>query len=252
MPDEPSERLLVTEAVVSCTRCPLHEIGTGPVSFTGPTPTAVCVLGEAPGRQEDAEGAPFVGPAGQLMREVLAEAGFLVSDIGFVNTVSCWPGDEIKTPQYPHVDACRVNKIAQLDVLDPTFVLLVGNVAVKATDPRIKIRYGRGRPWMADGRLHFATYHPAAALRDDLFERSLREDVARFKELVDAGAAQWDRFVNDRCFACNNPYFWLEGSGLAWCEVHCPPEGIARKELLEREYREACDRLAAVPTGGAA
>lgn len=241
-----SDRLLVTEAVVSCTRCPLHEMGTGPVSFTGPTPTTVCVLGEAPGRQEDAEGAPFVGPAGQLMREVMAEAGFVVAEIGFVNTVSCWPGEELKTPKYEHVDACRVNKAAQLDVLDPRFVLAVGNVAVKATDPRIHIKYGRGRPWLVDERVFFATYHPAAALRNDLYDQAFREDVARFKELVDAGADSWGGYMNDRCFACNNPFFWLEPSGLAWCEVHMPPEGQARKELIDREYREACERLAAV------
>lgn len=252
MPDDTvSERLLVTEAVVSCTRCPLHVEGTGPVAFSGPTPTTVCVLGEAPGRQEDAEGAPFVGPAGQLMRELLAKAGFAVAEVAFVNTVSCWPGAEIKTPDWTHIDACRPNKLAQLDVVDPKFVLAVGKVATKAVDNRIQIKYGRGRPWMVDDRVFYATYHPAAALRNGLYEKAMEEDLERFVELVAAGADRWPEYMTDKCFACNNPFFWLEPSGLAWCEVHAPPEGTARKELLEREYREACDRLAAAGVGGA-
>jgi uracil-DNA glycosylase family 4 len=244
MAEEPNERLLVTEAVVSCTRCPLHEAGTGPVAFSGPNPTTVCVLGEAPGRQEDAAGQPFVGRSGQLLREMLAQCGFDVGQVAFVNTVSCWPGEELKTPDWTHMEACAVNKQAQLDLIDPTFVLAVGKVPTKGMDRRIEIKYGRGRPWRVDGRIFFATYHPAAAARNGLYEKAMREDVETFKALVDAGAEKWADFCDYKCFACNNPMFWMEDSGLCWCEIHMPEEGQERKRLLDAEYRAASDRLA--------
>lgn len=243
--DEPSPRLLVTEAVVSCTRCPLHEVAIAPVAFSGPTPAEVCVLGEAPGRDEDSAGEPFVGISGQLLREHLGQVGFQPDKLAFVNTVSCWPGPEIKNPEYVHVNACRPNKEAQIDLVDPQWVLAVGKIAAKALDPRIEIKYGRGRPWMVDGRVYFVTYHPAAAARNGLYEKAMHEDLERFKELTDAGVSAWESFVGDRCFACNNPMFWMEPTGLTWCEIHMPEEGHARKALLAREYQQACARLEA-------
>lgn len=240
--DEMSPRLMVVDAVTSCTRCPLHEISSGPVAFKGPTPTAVCVVGEAPGEQEDLQGAPFVGPAGEMLSGHLISVGFDVEQVAFVNTVSCWPK---ATPEWEHIHACAVNKEAQLDLVNPTYVLAVGKVAVKAHDSRIEIKYGRGRPWQVDGRIWFATYHPAAALRNGLFERAMHEDLERFRELVDAGPKDWMRFGTDKCFACNNDLFWIEQSGLCFCEVHMPEEGQLHKKRLEEDLAGARARLAA-------
>lgn len=228
-------RLDVVGQVLTCTACELHAQCTAPVAFRGPTPTRVAVVGEAPGEMEDQQGEPFVGPAGQLLTQLLIEIG--LTDVALVNSVSCFPHG---TPTWDHVRACAVNKQVQLDLIDPEFVLLVGRVALKATRPDLDIKRGRGRPFLDHGRVHYATYHPAAALRRDSYLQSMRDDLVGFKRLL---TTAWYQGIPDECAACAIEAVWWEDSGLGWCELHLP-DGEAllyrtRAATLKRELDEA-------------
>lgn len=93
LPNDLTPRLALKEQILDCRGCDLCEVGTGPVPFSGPTPSYVAVVGEAPGQMEDKGGKPFIGPSGKLLREALAEAGFNVDELFIANSVSCLRGD---------------------------------------------------------------------------------------------------------------------------------------------------------------
>lgn len=241
-----SERLLVTEAVVSCERCELHAQCTAPVAFAGPTPARIAVIGEAPGRQEDEQGKPFVGPAGRMIRKHLGLVGIDPETVAWINTVSCFPHG---TPSWENIDACAVNKAAQLDVADPQFVLLLGKVALKATMRTLEITRSRGRPFVIDDRVHFATYHPAAALRNGNYEAAMHDDLETFKAIVDAGS--WFEFVPDTCCLCPVELQHFSDEGLGWCGLHAPQICHDRAAVAARELDEARARVAALNQTGA-
>jgi DNA polymerase len=244
---EPSLRLLTVEQVVSCTNCELHTQCTAPVAFSGPTPADIAIVAEAPGKTEDEKGEPLIGRAGQLLREHLLDVGLDGEKvtIAFMNTVSCYPNG---TPTPEHVKACANNKEIQLTTIDPTWVLLMGKIALKAERPEFEIGRARAHPWRrhADSsRIMFATYHPAAALRNSIMEKSMNEDLHLFAAMVEDGVENWMEYISDRCIICGDFMYWLEVSGLAYCEQHMPEEGRARKAFVDADLEAARQRLAA-------
>lgn len=229
------QRLDVIEQVVSCTNCELHARCTAPVAFRGPAHARIAIVGEAPGRQEDDQGQPFVGPSGALINELLAEVD-ITEEVAFVNTVSCYPHG---TPTWDHINACAVNKATQLQYLEPIWVLLLGRVALKATRPDLDIKRGRGRPFLHQNRIHYATYHPAAALRRTTYADSLRDDLVLFKTIVDAGDEWWNH-IPDSCAACPLVPALLEETGLGWCPVHMPGDARKRYETRVAQMDKEC------------
>lgn len=226
-------RLEVLEQVLTCTACELHRVCTAPVPFRG-GPARICLLGEAPGSTEDAEGRPFIGPSGRLIDRVLTEAGFH-EDMGVCNSVSCWPQG---TPKPQHIAACRGNKWDQIMVLQPRYLLVLGGVALRSLRPDLAITRGRSRPFLVqppEGEpiLAFATYHPAAALRNGNYEDTMREDVEKFRVLVDACEIDpqgWMQYVPSSCSACRLDAVWWEACGLGWCPAHLPESERPRFE----------------------
>lgn len=234
------DRLDIMEQVLSCTSCELNTQCTSPVPFSGPTPARVAVIGEAPGQQEDEEGQPFVGPAGHMLRELLAGEGMEMASIAYLNTVSCFPGD---TPQRQHVDACRINKIAQLKLIDPEFVLLLGKTAMNAVSPRLDIKKSRRRPFEQDGVVYMVAYHPSAALRNANLDTEFRDDIKAFVQLVQRGRERWVEMIPDTCTVCPEDGEWYSRSGLVWCPDHVPDiereDYLARQRLLADSYAAA-------------
>lgn len=210
-------RLDVVDQILSCTQCELHANCTAPVPMRG-EPGVVAMIGEAPGETEDTEGRPFIGPAGRLLQATLDEFNF--PPMGVLNTVSCLPH---RTPNWDEVHACEPNKWAQIEYFDPKFVLLLGKVALKGMRPELDLRRGRGRPFRIRGRICFATYHPAAALRNSTYEAGMRSDLEIFRELISTQADRWMRFIPQSCSLCPIDAEWFEeDSGLGWCPVHLP------------------------------
>jgi uracil-DNA glycosylase len=193
----------VREQILECTACELHTVGRGPVPFSGPTPAVLAVVGEAPGRQEDELGEPFIGPAGQLLRKALVDAGIPPATVFFCNPVSCFPD---ATPTKEHLHACATNLEAQLELAEPTWVLAVGNVALSTIRPDLRISRAHGHLFWPAGYgtfpAWFPTFHPSAALRTARTETVMRSDIAKLAAMVGADRSGWTRFVSDDCLGC--------------------------------------------------
>ena len=237
-------RLDLVDQILSCSNCELHESCTAPVPWRG-DPGPVALIGEAPGETEDQQGRPFVGPAGKLLQELLDEFHF--PPVGLINTVSCYPHS---TPNWDHIYACGQNKTDQITYLDPLFILLMGKVALKAVRPDLDLRRGRARPFRIDGRIYLATYHPAAALRNSVYEAGMRNDLEIFRELIDTAPDEWTRLIPQSCSACPLDAEWFEeDTGLGWCPTHLPPgqQGAyeARQALIAADL-DAARRSATV------
>jgi uracil-DNA glycosylase family 4 len=238
------KRLDVMEKVVTCTACELHKQCTAPVSFSGPTPARIVVMGEAPGRTEDEEGMPFVGPAGQLLRDHFVHYGIDLDEVAFINTVSCFPNE---TPGKDHIRACAPLKVEQLRLADPQFIFLAGKVAAKGVYPPLDVmKHCRRHPFEMGDRVYCVGYHPAAALHDEKLLEAFAGDVEFFAELVN-GRSEWTSAIPDECAACSVDMVWISHHGLGWCEVHLPDQErekyYAQMAKIQDDYDQAKARL---------
>ncbi len=194
VPDEPDERSLA-EGIQVCRGCELYRDATQGVPGQGPLDAAVMALGEQPGDQEDRQGIPFVGPAGRLLDRACEEAGLDPSVVYRTNAVKHFrfdpgrAGKRIhKRPGRVHVTACGPWLVAELDLVRPRGVLVLGATAGGAVfGPSFRIGESRGRPleWPADGigsewspSWVVATAHPSAVLRSRERDRDYARPVA--------------------------------------------------------------------------
>lgn len=181
----------------SCKGCGLASSRSNVVFGDGNASTAKIVLiGEAPGEMEDELGRPFVGRAGQLLNEFLAEAGISRDeDIYVINTVKCRP-PENRVPTEEEKSACRKFLNAQIDIINPRAIVLCGATALKSfveLDKKQTISKVRGQ-WMSinvDGKVYRAItiFHPSYLLRNHSMEegsprRLMQEDLANIKNEI--------------------------------------------------------------------
>jgi uracil-DNA glycosylase len=151
-----------------CVACPelaatRQHVVVGDVPASG-RPRLVLV-GEAPGATEDETGRPFVGKSGQLLDQLLAEAGVDRAQAAVLNIVKCRPPGN-RTPKAPEVARCSGWLRRQLELLDAPVVVALGLSSAKwFLGPRTVLAAVRGRPHQVDGRSVWATYHPSAAIR---------------------------------------------------------------------------------------
>jgi uracil-DNA glycosylase len=151
---------------------------------------------------------------------------------------NCYPNG---APSWDHVRSCDTNKWDQIAFIDPTWILLLGKVALRSMRPDLEISAGRSRPFVHRNRICFASFHPAAALRNAKYERGLKRDVDAFARLVHV--PDWQAMIPDDCSACDTDAIWWEESGLGWCERHLPE---AEREGYDRRMRQQLDELDAV------
>jgi uracil-DNA glycosylase family 4 len=191
-----AERRVALEAIAaevrSCTNCRLHETRTKAVPGEGDPETEVVFVGEGPGFNEDRQGRPFVGRAGDLLVKLLASIGWRREDVFITNVVKCRP-PENRDPQPDEIAACAPYLRRQLEVLDPAVVVTLGRYSMGTFMPgaRISQAHGTVRPvdpaTGAASALVFAMYHPAAALRSPAIERESYADIAAVPSaLIDA------------------------------------------------------------------
>jgi uracil-DNA glycosylase len=181
------ERRAALEAIAAevraCTNCRLHETRTRAVPGEGDPETEVVFVGEGPGFNEDRQGRPFVGRAGDLLVKLLASVGWRREDVFITNVVKCRP-PENRDPQPDEIAACAPFLRRQLEVLDPAVVVTLGRYSMGTFMPgaRISAAHGTVRPvdpaTGAGSALVFAMYHPAAALRTPAIERESYADIA--------------------------------------------------------------------------
>jgi DNA polymerase len=169
-----------------CTKCPLSATRTQVVFGVGDPHADLMFVGEAPGRDEDLRGEPFVGRSGQLLdRLVLEELGIDRSQFYIANVVKCRPPDN-RDPKAEEIASCRPYLEAQRRAIRPSVVVSLGNFATKLLlDTELGITKVRGKSYPMDGWQLVPTYHPAAALRSGgAVVAEMRADLIRAKRLL--------------------------------------------------------------------
>jgi len=170
-----------------CTDCGLSQTRTQVVFGVGDPNARVMLVGEAPGKNEDLQGEPFVGAAGKLLDELLIEVGFQRSEVYIANVLKCRPPGN-RDPLPDEIDCCKGYLREQIRLIRPEVVMTLGNFATKLllnTDTGITRLRGRLHPWWLGSSL-VPTFHPAAALRGgDRVTNQMREDFALVRSILD-------------------------------------------------------------------
>ncbi|MFL6214323.1 MAG: uracil-DNA glycosylase [Blastocatellia bacterium] len=168
-----------------CVKCPLHESRTIAVPGDGRPTARLMIIGEAPGKDEDLSGHPFVGASGKFLNSVLEGTGIERADFFVTNTVKCRPPKN-RTPKKLEVDTCTSNYLfEQIELINPRLIMLLGGVAAKKLLGVKSVNEARGRVIEHEGRRYIVGYHPAVRFyREDLAEK-VREDFALLKSEIE-------------------------------------------------------------------
>ena len=188
-----AERLeaLATQ-IRSCVQCPLHATRTRAVPGEGSPSARVMLIGEAPGREEDQRGQPFIGAAGRFLDEVLAGSGVNRDDLFISNTVKCRPENN-RPPRKREVDTCTsLYLFEQIELINPALIMLLGSVATRKLLGVNSVNEVRGRVIEHNNRKYLAGYHPAASFyREDMAE-NIRQDFALLRQELQKLAPRLD------------------------------------------------------------
>ena len=170
-----------------CTRCPLHE-SAGHVCLMGhgPAPAELMIIGEAPGRQEDRLGAPFVGDAGRLLDKMLETAGLSRDRAYVTNAVKCRPPDNAK-PSVGQIAACVYHLQREIDAVKPKYVLLMGATPLKAVLNETGITKVRGRARHNGGCITMPTLHPASSFYAEGNKAIIQQDLHYLRDVMKRG-----------------------------------------------------------------
>ncbi|MDE2746969.1 MAG: uracil-DNA glycosylase [Chloroflexota bacterium] len=180
---DPQRLELLNAKIAGCTACRLHEGRTQTVPGNGDPNAELMFIGEAPGQNEDQQGLPFVGRAGQLLDELLGEIGFTRSDVFVANVLKCRPPGN-RDPQPDEIGCCEVYLREQIEGIRPKLIVLLGRFATQYFLPDAKMGETRGQPHQAGPWLILPVYHPAAALRNSNLLSTMREDFAIIPPLL--------------------------------------------------------------------
>jgi uracil-DNA glycosylase len=161
-----------------CTRCKLCQAGRHTIVFGVGNPDAdLMFVGEAPGHDEDIQGEPFVGRAGQKLTQIIAAMGFTREEVYIANVIKCRPPGN-RNPEADEVDTCEPFLLRQIDAVRPKVVVALGTFAarslIKTEDPISRLR---GRVYGCRGAKLIATFHPAYLLRNPGCRRDVWEDM---------------------------------------------------------------------------
>jgi uracil-DNA glycosylase family 4 len=187
--EERREKLVeLYKEVQGCTRCPLHETRTKVVFGAGNADADLMFVGEAPGAEEDRQGLPFVGRAGQLLNQMLEEIGLARDDVFIANVLKSRPPGN-RDPQPLEIEACKPYLFEQVRLIEPRVVCTLGNFSTKLlTGSPTGITKVRGTPQVHElgGRPVYLLpiFHPAAALRTPSVKEQLRADFATIPDLL--------------------------------------------------------------------
>jgi DNA polymerase len=168
-----------------CTRCKLHTLGRRQIVFGVGNPDAdLMFIGEAPGRDEDIQGIPFVGRAGQLLTKMIEAIGLTRDDVYIANVIKCRP-PENRNPEPDEVASCEPFLYRQIDSIAPKVVVALGAVAVKALlKSDAPISRLRGRVIDYRGAKLVPTFHPAFLLRSPDKKREAWDDLKKVRALL--------------------------------------------------------------------
>ena len=175
----------LNEKICNCQKCDLWKTRTNFVFGTGNPNADLVVVGEAPGQEEDKQGKPFVGRAGQLLTKILEAINFSREDVYICNILKSRPPNN-RNPLPFEIQQCEPYLIKQLEIIKPKFILALGTFAsqtlLQTKEPLGKLR---GRFHMYNGIKMMVTYHPAALLRNPHWKKPTWEDVQMLRDEYD-------------------------------------------------------------------
>ncbi len=169
--------------ILHCRKCSLYKTRNHPICGEGHPKAPIFIIGEAPGREEDKVGRPFIGRSGQLLDKILAACGFSRDEHVFIsNIVRCRPPNN-RVPTDKEAQACIPYLHRQIEIVDPQILITLGSTAIKRImqDHAIKISSVRGKWLSMEGRRIMPVFHPAALLRNPSLKKTTWED---FKEII--------------------------------------------------------------------
>ena len=180
----------LAERIKSCTKCPLSENRTNAVPGEGDPDSDVLFIGEGPGREEDLQGRPFVGRAGQKLNDILASVDIERESVYITNMVKCRP-PENRSPKRGEISTCFPYLEAQIASINPSLIITLGNSATKFildTDQGITSIRGQLFDWRGEIRV-FPMYHPSYLLRNPSTEEGSPkyqtwQDIQKVKDLM--------------------------------------------------------------------
>lgn len=171
--------------VSTCTRCHLSGTRTNTVFGSGARDAGIIFIGEAPGRDEDLQGLPFVGRAGKLLTKILDSVGLSRDEVYITNILKCRP-PENRDPQEDEVKACEIYLRRQIELIDPVLICALGRIAgqnlLKCNTPLSALR--QNVHFYNDTKVIVA-YHPAALLRNPNLKRDAWEDIKMIRRMYD-------------------------------------------------------------------
>ena len=188
-----SEITELCQSMLGCQECDLSTARTRVVPGEGPDNPQIVFIGEAPGWQEDQQGRPFVGPAGQLLNQLLGSAGIKREDVYICNIVKCRPPNN-RDPLPTETAACKHWLDAQIELLKPKVIVTLGRYSMARYFSGESIGKIHGRHINRDGIIYFPMYHPAAALHQGSLRSAIEEDMKKLAALLqDATSAQEEK-----------------------------------------------------------
>jgi len=172
------------QAIRTCTRCRLHAGRTHAVPGDGPFDSDIVMVGEAPGKEEDASGRPFVGAAGKILDRALDAARLPRGSVFITNVVKCRPPGN-RSPRADEIEACRPYLLTQIAAIRPKAVVTLGSTALHAVlGAALELKDARTRRLAVDDVSVVSTYHPAAVLYNRGLERTIRGDLGKVARAV--------------------------------------------------------------------
>ena len=183
--------------VINCNKCCLAHTRNKVIFGEGNNHAPIVIIGEAPGRDEDLQGRPFVGHSGKLLDKILAACGFNRTHHVYIsNIIKCRP--PVNRPPFPEeVESCLPYLLQQIELINPRILILLGATALKSLiGPEMRITKIRGNWIDWNNYLVMPVYHPSALLRNPALKRDTWED---FKKIV----IKYRQIINDSHYSAH-------------------------------------------------
>jgi len=174
---------IVRQEVIECTKCELSKTRIKSVPGKGNFKSDVIFVGEAPGKNEDLNGEPFIGIAGKKLSAALEEAGISREDVYITNIVKCRPPKN-RVPSTTERSTCQQYLKQEISIIKPKIICILGNTAFNSLLGGSEIIKHRGRLVRKEEQLYFLTIHPAATIYNQDLVKVLKSDIAKLFQLI--------------------------------------------------------------------
>lgn len=191
----PEETLAqIAKEVSACQKCVLHKSRKLSVPGEGPVHAEIMFIGEGPGANENEQGRPFVGAAGNLLNELLGAAGMKREEVWIGNVVKCRPPGN-RDPLPEELSTCNLFLERQMAAINPRIIITLGRISMGKFMPGVKISQVHGQMRKVGERYVIAMFHPAAALHQPDLKPTILHDFAQLPKLLEQARGAFKRSV---------------------------------------------------------